>query len=175
MSGGVNYVHRRVNIQILLIGRHVGTKTNITKLFGVKNILFDDAQSYIEFKSSCRLSQSVKSHTREYSLVSSAKLTSFDADTSLSISEIIIKNRRGPKTVPCGTPLNTGWSSLIPPGNRTKWDLSVRKWNNQIPIFPVQLSQLLWNYAKGCHGLPYQKPWNESNNRKRRQHTNSFW
>ena len=83
------------------------------------------------------IQHSVTSHTPKYSLVSSAKLTSLDADTSLSISEIIIKNRRGPKTVPCGTPLNTGWSSLIPQGNRTKWDLSVRKWNNQIPLFPV--------------------------------------
>ena len=34
---------------------------------------------YIVFKSSCRLSQSVTSHTPEYSLVSSAKLTSLDA------------------------------------------------------------------------------------------------
>ena len=66
-------------------------------------MLFDDAQSYTAFKSSCRLSQSVTSPTPEYSLVSSAKLTSLDADTFLSISEII--NRRGPKTVPCGTPL----------------------------------------------------------------------
>ena len=65
-------------------------------------MLFDDAQSYTTFKSGCRLSQSVISFTPEYSLVSSAKLTSLDADTSLSISEIIIKNRRG-----C--------SSLIPP------------------------------------------------------------
>ena len=72
-------------------------------------MLFDDTQSYTAFKSSCRLSQSVTSPTPEYSLVLSAKLTSLDADTSLSISEIIIKNRRGPKTVPCGTPLNTGW------------------------------------------------------------------
>ena len=83
-------------------------------------MLFDDAQSYTAFRSSCRLSQSVTSPTPEYSLVSSAKLTSLDADTSLPISEIIIKNMRGPKTVPCGTPLNTGWSSIIPPGNRTK-------------------------------------------------------
>ena len=59
-------------------------------------MLFDDAQSYTEVKSSCRLSQSVTSPTPEYSLVSSAKLTSLDADTSLSISEIIIKNRRRP-------------------------------------------------------------------------------
>ena len=58
-------------------------------------MLFDDAQSYTTFKLSCRLSQSVTSPTTEYSLVSSA------------ISEIIIKNRRGPKMVPCGTPLNT--------------------------------------------------------------------
>ena len=90
-------------------------------------MLFDDAQSYTAFKSSCRLSQSVASPTPEYSLVSSAKLISLDADTSLSISGIIIKNRRGSKTVPCGTPLNTGWSSLIPPGNHTKCDLSVRQ------------------------------------------------
>ena len=99
-------------------------------------MLFDDAKSYTTLKSSCKISQSVTSPTLDYSLVSSAKLTSLDADTSLPISEIIIKNRRGPKTVPCGTPLNTGWSSLIPPCNRTKWDLSVRKCNNQIRIFP---------------------------------------
>ena len=60
-------------------------------------MLFDDDQSYTAFKSGCRLSQSVTSLTPEYSLVLSAKLTSLDADTSLSISEIIIKNRRGPK------------------------------------------------------------------------------
>ena len=72
-------------------------------------MLFDDAQSYTAFKSSCRVSQSsVTSPTPEYSLVSSTKLTSLTADTSLSISEIIIKNRRGSQTVPCGTPLNTG-------------------------------------------------------------------
>ena len=57
-------------------------------------MLFDDAQSYTAFKSSCRVSQSVTSPTPEYSLVSSAKLSSLDADTSLPISEIIIKNRR---------------------------------------------------------------------------------
>ena len=57
-------------------------------------MLFDDAQSYTAFKSSCRLSQSVTSPIPEYSLVSSAKITSLDVDTSLSISEIIIKNRR---------------------------------------------------------------------------------
>ena len=75
-------------------------------------MLFDFSQSYTAFKSSYRLSQSVTSPTPEYRLVSSAKLTSLDADTSLSISEIIIKNRRGPKMVPCGKPLSTGWSSL---------------------------------------------------------------
>ena len=30
------------------------------------------------------------------------------------LSVIIMKNRRGPKTVPCGAPLNTVCSSLIP-------------------------------------------------------------
>ena len=83
-------------------------------------MLLDDAQSYTAFRSICRLSQSVTSLTPEYSLVSLAKLISLDAVTSLSISEIIIKNRRGTKTVPCRTLHNTGWSSLIPPGNRTK-------------------------------------------------------
>ena len=71
-------------------------------------MLFDDAQSYTEFKSSCRLSQSVTSPTPVYSLVSSAKLTSLDADPSLSISEIIIKNRRGPKRFPVGHHLTQG-------------------------------------------------------------------
>ena len=54
-----------------------------------------------------RLSQSVTYPTPEYSLVSCAKRTSLDADTSMPISDNLIKNRRGPKTVPCGTPLNT--------------------------------------------------------------------
>ena len=49
-------------------------------------MLFDNAQSYTAFKSSCRLSQSVTSPTPEYSLVSSAKLTSLDTHTSLLIS-----------------------------------------------------------------------------------------
>ena len=55
-------------------------------------MLLDDSQSYTAFKSNCGLSQSVTSPTPEYSLVSSAKLTSLDADTSLTISEIIIKS-----------------------------------------------------------------------------------
>ena len=71
---------------------------NITKLFGVKNMLVDHAKLYTAYKSSCRLSQSVTSPTPEYSLVSSAKLTSLDAHTSPLISEIIIKNRRVSKT-----------------------------------------------------------------------------
>ena len=55
-------------------------------------MLFDDAQSYIAFKSSCRLSQSVTSSTPEYSLVSSVKLTSLDADTFVSRCELHNKN-----------------------------------------------------------------------------------
>ena len=34
---------------------------------------------------------------------------------TLSISAIISMNKRGPKTVPCGAPLNIGWSLLIIP------------------------------------------------------------
>ena len=48
-------------------------------------MLLDDDQSYTAFKSNCMLSQSVTSPTPEYSPVSAAKLTSLDADTSLSI------------------------------------------------------------------------------------------
>ena len=48
-------------------------------------MLFDDAQSYTAFKSSCKLSISVTSPTPEYSLVSSGKLTSLDADTSSNV------------------------------------------------------------------------------------------
>ena len=43
-------------------------------------MLFDDAQSYTAFRSNCSLSQSATSPTPEYSLVSSAKLTSLDAN-----------------------------------------------------------------------------------------------
>ena len=71
-------------------------------------MLFDDAHSYTSFKSNGRLSQSVTSPTPEYSLVSSAKLTSLNSDTSFSISEIIIKNRRGPKLFPVGHHLTQG-------------------------------------------------------------------
>ena len=71
-------------------------------------MLCDDAQLYTTFKSSCKLSQSVTSPTPEYSLVSSEKLTRLDADTFLSISDIIINNRRGPKRFPVGHHLTYG-------------------------------------------------------------------
>ena len=58
-------------------------------------MLFDDAQSYTAFRSSYILSQSATSPTPEYSLVSSAKLSSLDADTSLSISEIMRSGEEG--------------------------------------------------------------------------------
>ena len=95
MGGGANYVHRMVNIQ----------KLNFLEL---RNMLFDYAQSYTAFKSSYRLSQSATFPTPEYSLVSSAKLTSLDTDTSVSISDMIIKNRRGPKRFPVGHHLIQG-------------------------------------------------------------------
>ena len=60
-------------------------------------MLFDDAQSYTAFRSSCSLSQSATSLTPEYSLVS-VKLTSLDADTSLSRS----RTGEGPKRFPVG-------------------------------------------------------------------------
>ena len=42
------------------------------------------------------------------------KLIRLDSDISLLISAIIIKNSKGPNTVPCGTPLSTEESALIP-------------------------------------------------------------
>ena len=69
-------------------------------------MLFNDAQYYTTFKSNCKLSQSVTSHTPEYSLVSSTNLTSLDADTSLSISYSRIGE--GPKRFPVGHHLTQG-------------------------------------------------------------------
>ena len=71
-------------------------------------MLFDDAQSYTAFRPNCRLSQSVTSLTPEYSLVSSAKLTSLDVDTSLSISEILSRTGDGPKRFSVGHHLTQG-------------------------------------------------------------------
>ena len=117
-------------------------------------MLLDDAQSFTAFKSNCRLSQSVTSPTPEYGLISSAKLTSLDSDTSWSISEIIIKNRRGTKTVPCMTPLNTWWSSLIPQANVQNeiCQLGSETTSTNISSYP-NCSE----YAKVCHGPPYQR------------------
>ena len=111
MSGWAIYVHRRVNIYI--IRRYVGAKTNISKLF--KNMLLEDGRSYTAFKSKCWLSQSVTSPIPEYTLVSSVTLISLDADTSLSISEMIIKNRRGHKRLNVGHHLTQSGLHLFPP------------------------------------------------------------
>ena len=40
---------------------------------------------------------------------------SFDEAVPLLMSDIIIKNSSGPRTVPCGTPVKIGRSILIPP------------------------------------------------------------
>ena len=45
-----------------------------------------------------------------YTLVSSAKQISLEFEMSLLMSAIVIKNSKGPSTVPCRTPLSTGWS-----------------------------------------------------------------
>ena len=53
------------------------------------------------------------------------------------MSDIMIINNNGPRTVPCGTPLKTGLSLLTPPGNRTNWVLSDKNWWNHTPRLPV--------------------------------------
>ena len=55
----------------------------------------------------------------------------------LLMSDIIIKNSSGPRTVPCGTPLKTGLFLLTPPGIQTEWVLLVRNWKNHMPSLPV--------------------------------------
>ena len=50
---------------------------------------------------------------------SSAKLTSLDEVVPLLMSDIIIKNNSGTRTVPWGTPLKTGLYLVIPPGIQT--------------------------------------------------------
>ena len=63
-------------------------------------MLFDDSESYTAFKSNCRLSQSVTSPTAAYSLVSSAKPISLDADCQYQKS--YSRTGEGPKRFPVG-------------------------------------------------------------------------
>ena len=58
--------------------------------------------------------------------------------------------------VPCGTTLNTGWSSLIPQAIVQNEICQLGSETTKYQYF--QLSQLLSAYAKGYHGLPYQTP-----------------
>ena len=44
----------------------------------------------------------------QYTLVSSAKLTTLEWFMSVKMSDSRTRNNRGPSTVPCGTPLSTG-------------------------------------------------------------------
>ena len=59
-------------------------------------MLFDDDQSYTAFKSSCKLSQSVKSHTPEYSLV----VVGFEGVEGYWVKSItgLSQKLRGPKS-----------------------------------------------------------------------------
>ena len=62
--------------------------------------------------------------------------------SSLSISLIIMMNRIGPRTVPCGMPDMTGAGEEIEPFADTCWVLLVRKVWSQTPTLPPILSSL---------------------------------
>ena len=69
-------------------------------------------------------------------LVSSAKLDMNDVATSLSMSPINIRNRRGPITEPWGTPDKTGLGEDLTPLTTTVWDRLLRKLCSHWPSCP---------------------------------------
>ena len=73
----------------------------------LKDILFQEAQSYTEFKSFCKMVQSSTLEIPWYNLVSSAKLTMLEEDMPRFISPIRIIIKSGPKIVHRETPLST--------------------------------------------------------------------
>ena len=68
--------------------------------------------------------------------VSSAFLDATLCIRSQSRSSIIIMNRIGPRTVPCGTPDITEAGFDSPPFAETCWYLPVRNLCIQVPILP---------------------------------------
>ena len=77
--------------------------------------------------SCCRRSVSFLSVMSRYSTQSSAKrimlLLVIDSCRSLMYA----RNKTGPRTVPCGTPLVTGLGVEVSPSSSTRWVLSSRK------------------------------------------------
>ena len=69
-------------------------------------------------------------------LASSAKLDMNDVPTSLSMSPISIRNRRGPITEPWGTPDKTGLREDLTPLTTTVWDRLLRKLFSHWPSCP---------------------------------------
>ena len=89
----------------------------ILEFGALKDILLQEAQSYREFKSFCKMVQSSTLETPWYNFVSWAKLTMLEEDMPRLIYTNRIIKRSGPKTVPCRTLLSTGLSRLTPPCN----------------------------------------------------------
>ena len=110
MSGEANYVHLQGQNTNLTYTQTRWSKTNITKLFGVKKTCCLMMPNHIQHSGQVVVYHNQLTYpTPEYSLVSSAKLTSLDADTSLSISEIINQEQEmGPKRFPVGHHLTQG-------------------------------------------------------------------
>ena len=76
-----------------------------------------------EFKACCKSAAS-----EEYIFMSSAKSEiDIDSDEILVISSIYSRNKRGPMTEPCGTPLRTGNGFEIEELTRTRWVRPVKR------------------------------------------------
>ena len=79
-------------------------------------ILFFDAHSYMLSKSFWKFCRSSMVLTQCPTLVSSAKLERKSVSMDLSMPKIIIRDKRGPSSEPCGTPEITSFTlELAPP------------------------------------------------------------
>ena len=114
------------------------SNSDCTALFWVKAISHFFSQAAKLLRSSCRMSLSFLFLIHLYRIQSSAKSLILDW-THSGMSFTNIKNRSGPITVPCGTPLRTLMLSALAPSTVTCCTLSVRKaliHSSVIPLTP---------------------------------------
>ena len=107
-------------------------------------------------RSCCRRSVSFLSVMSRYNTQSSAKSLTLLLVIDSCRSLMYARNKTGPMTVPCGTPLVTGLGVEVSPFSSTRWVLSFRKAVIQARLF------LRTPYHRVCErvcgGAPCRRP-----------------
>ena len=103
-------------------------------------------------KSLCNSSQSWSLLISLQTMASSAKRPVLDV-THSGKSLMNIQNKRGPKRVPCGTPLTTGALSEVSPSTMTCCDLSERNALIQLSVVPLIPYKSSFESSRQCGTL----------------------